>query len=621
MNGPFTIFTVDQSNISRYLCVLDQNNSRALFYQDDNRFGGIPSVLDLFQPSYNLSFYDAVIYYNGYNYSAWLTNVEHNEIELWSGSLTDLVLEKNISDGWGTVFGIAVDEANGLIYGSDRSNNRIIKYSMNETDVVLATYGGTDTSQVTSTPTNSTLFQPSRLVLDCMSNLWVCDSGNHRVLRYSNSTIGADLVLGQPSFSTRIAGDALSLINFNNPRGMAFNNDCTKFWVADSNYRILQFTSPFSSGQKADSYFGGTMGCSESMIGLPYDIAYDTDNNTLWIADYCNNRVLAGNPATPSPSSELTTSISQTASLTTTPSTSALATTSQTASLTTKPSTSALATTSQTASLTTTPSTSALATTSQTASLTTTASASALATTSQTASLTTTASVLMTPTQSLSPSISTSPIQQFITLNLTCQNFTNDNCVVQAVNLSNYEQLIFNSTILTITGTLTLSNYSQIAISANQVIISNSIQFAGTLIIQYSSQNLTESLNVTVARFNSSKGNFSNIEFQDSNDNSKEEDCTKTNSFYGKTSLSVVLSKIGCSTTSDDDTSPSTNTNNGGAATQNKVIIGVVVGIIGALIIIIIVIIIVTAIIALLVAHNKKDMTSVSLATDTTTEL
>jgi uncharacterized protein (TIGR03437 family) len=151
-------------------------------------------------------------------------------------------------------------------------------------------------------------YYPAGLAVDPNNgNLYVADYGDNRVLRFpapfANSTrIEPDLVFGQPSFSSRTAGLSKSVMN--GPRAVAFDS-AGNLWVADSgNHRLLRFSSTVldnSIPPDADAiigqadYFSGTAnrGGSVSASGFdtPAGLAFDSQNN-LYVADYNNSRVL-----------------------------------------------------------------------------------------------------------------------------------------------------------------------------------------------------------------------------------------------------------------------------------------------------------------------------------------
>lgn len=151
-------------------------------------------------------------------------------------------------------------------------------------------------------PTAQTLDNPGQIALDHLGRLWVADYGNHRVVgyyaaSYANSYASADFVFGQDSFTTdNIQTDADS---FQNPLGVWVGEDDT-LWVADSfNHRVLKFSSVSSKANGADAdgvlgkgnFVSSTPGTSSTNMSVPSALSTDSAGR-LWVAEALNHRVL-----------------------------------------------------------------------------------------------------------------------------------------------------------------------------------------------------------------------------------------------------------------------------------------------------------------------------------------
>ena len=114
--------------------------------------------------------------------------------------------------GFNVPLGLSVDPLTGNLYVADINNNRVLRFlspfanlTRIEPDAVFGQPNST--SRTASTPTNSSLNQPRAVALDPAGNLWVADSGNHRLLRFNASVLNsptppaADTVIGQKDFS------------------------------------------------------------------------------------------------------------------------------------------------------------------------------------------------------------------------------------------------------------------------------------------------------------------------------------------------------------------------------------------------------------------------------------
>jgi len=138
--------------------------------------------------------------------------------------------------------GMYVDSA-GNLYVPDINNHRVLKYISPFTTDTIAdeVWGQVDFAgnkpNLTGTP-----FNPTPL--------------NNRVLRFPEGAKTADLVLGQPNFTT--GGDFSGgggMNQMSGPSAVAFDPQ-GRFYVADTaNNRILFFAPPFSNGMNATGTF------------------------------------------------------------------------------------------------------------------------------------------------------------------------------------------------------------------------------------------------------------------------------------------------------------------------------------------------------------------------------
>lgn len=171
-----------------------------------------------------------------------------------------------------------------------------------------AVFGQPDyTTQAAGTPVSaSTLKTPTAAVIDSQGTLWVADSANNRVLGFQNAssitTNGspADFFFGQPSTSSFASATTSS--GMKTPTGVAVDGNGSLYVVDTGNNRILKFTDPNVVGNgstaiNADSQFGqinylvGTAGTTQSTFTAPSYAKVDGSGN-LWVSDTGNNRVL-----------------------------------------------------------------------------------------------------------------------------------------------------------------------------------------------------------------------------------------------------------------------------------------------------------------------------------------
>jgi uncharacterized protein (TIGR03437 family) len=252
----------------------------------------------------------------------------------------------SLSSGLYLPVAVAVD-AKGSLYVSDAGNNRIVRYpapfAQNVTPVLgnlaigqPALGTGTSPNQGQSAPTASTLWLSGAngaiynggLAFDAQGNLWATDAGNNRVVRYNTGslsaggTVSADLVLGQPNFTTNSVLTGVTPLRANKgvlslPFGVTVSQS-GDIYVSDRGARVLYFHGPISgNGQAANRILGvvvqtkdqpnppGLNGCpsippqpceitlgaqSGSTILPAYGLA--TVGDKLFVADAFNNRIV-----------------------------------------------------------------------------------------------------------------------------------------------------------------------------------------------------------------------------------------------------------------------------------------------------------------------------------------
>ncbi|MBK7974234.1 MAG: hypothetical protein IPK07_13460 [Deltaproteobacteria bacterium] len=210
--------------------------------------------------------------------------------------------------------GVAVDGF-GTVYVADTSNSRVVAFEDPFSDTTAdQVFGQGDfTARNPSFPygTASSLVAPQGVALGPTNDLWVADTLDHRVVRFSNApsqpatSASADLVLGQSGFVSSVSfppyTSGCAANRMNAPEGVTLGPS-GRLYVADTqNHRVLVFAPPFASGMNADAVLGqanltscaanrgGAAGAST--LASPRGVLEDELRN-LYVADYGNNRAL-----------------------------------------------------------------------------------------------------------------------------------------------------------------------------------------------------------------------------------------------------------------------------------------------------------------------------------------
>src|SRR6185312_16089069 len=171
--------------------------------------------------------------------------------------------------------GIAIDNS-GNLYVSDSNNNRVQKF--NSAGVYQSQFGssGSGNGQF-SGPGSPQL----GITLDSSGNIYVVDTGNNRVEKFSHFA----------SYISQFGSFGSGNGQFNGPYGIAVDSSNNTYVVDESNNRVEKF----NSAGVYQSQFGST-GNSSGQFNIPRGIAVDSSDN-IYVTDISNNRVQKFNSA------------------------------------------------------------------------------------------------------------------------------------------------------------------------------------------------------------------------------------------------------------------------------------------------------------------------------------
>jgi VCBS repeat-containing protein len=186
---------------------------------------------------------------------------------------------------------VAIDPITGKIFVSDTGNNRVLRFSKNETTISEAVFGDAG---------SYTMGEPMGLHIDPLGRLWVADMNNHRVLRFDHASskptrAPPDGILGKAEF---LEYSITSQDAMKSPTDVWVDPTGT-LWVADSeNHRILRFNDAAQKENfaNADAVLGQPNFTSmesdlgQSKMNTPRSIVVHQGH--LFVADFTNNRVL-----------------------------------------------------------------------------------------------------------------------------------------------------------------------------------------------------------------------------------------------------------------------------------------------------------------------------------------
>jgi uncharacterized repeat protein (TIGR01451 family) len=205
--------------------------------------------------------------------------------------------------------GVAVDEVDHRLFVTDSSNHRVLVYNLNVTTNVLDDYeadyvlGQADFYSADNSPTSSTLYYPSDLDYDSTNKLlYVADTLNNRVAVFDVTSItngeAVAYALGQSNTSNN--SSATTQAGMSRPTDIAYDSVNEILYVADLlNHRVLSYdVSTLTTGENAANVLGQvdfvtkTTGLTQSTMNRPQNLDIDPVNNYLYVVDDSNNRVL-----------------------------------------------------------------------------------------------------------------------------------------------------------------------------------------------------------------------------------------------------------------------------------------------------------------------------------------
>src|SRR5208283_2360827 len=239
LHGPIAV-AIDASVVPNRLYVSDSENNRILGYKDVATLinGGLADLV-IGQPAFS--------------------STGCNNGGLTGGSLC-------------LPSGVAVD-ANGNLYVTDNSNNRVLEYNTpfagcgsfpcvgGSANRVFG-QGGSFTSATCNKGGSSanSLCGPFGVALDALGNLYVSDSTNNRVLEYNTplTNTTANRVFGQGgyfSFATCNIG-GVSASSLCEPHGVALDASGNLYVADENNDRVLEYNAPFSANPTAATCSG-----------------------------------------------------------------------------------------------------------------------------------------------------------------------------------------------------------------------------------------------------------------------------------------------------------------------------------------------------------------------------
>ncbi|MBG6128787.1 sugar lactone lactonase YvrE [Aquimarina sp. EL_43] len=228
-----------------------------------------------------------------------LVTLSVNGTTLTGPEFSYIITEVNVStlagstsgfaDGQGSVaqfnrpYGIAIDTDNNL-YIADSYNHKIRKIT---SEGVVSTLAGSTSGFADGQGSAAQFLAPKGITIDIDNNLYVTDTGNHKIRKITPEGVVSTLAGSTSGF----ADGQGSAVQFNAPSGITMDTD-NNLYVADiRNHKIRKITPEGVVSTLAGSNRGFADGQGSAVqFNFPHGITIDTDTN-LYVADTENHKI------------------------------------------------------------------------------------------------------------------------------------------------------------------------------------------------------------------------------------------------------------------------------------------------------------------------------------------
>jgi sugar lactone lactonase YvrE len=196
------------------------------------------------------------------------------------------------ADGAGTAAefnsprGVAIDSG-GNVFVADRFNHKIRKIT---SDGVVTTFAGSGSiGSADGMGTMASFSYPSGVAIDSIGNLYVADRSNHKIRKITSTGVVTTLAGSGVQGSADGAGVASS---FRTPLGVAVDSAGNVFVADSGNHKIRKITSTGVVSTLAGS---GSIGSADGMGAMgsfryPNSVAIDSNGN-VYVADRSNHKI------------------------------------------------------------------------------------------------------------------------------------------------------------------------------------------------------------------------------------------------------------------------------------------------------------------------------------------
>ena len=220
------------------------------------------------------------------------------------------------SNQFGSNPGAIFLDAKGRLWVPDYGGNRVLRFDAaslrDSSPGADRVYGQPDFTTFGDGTTAAKMYHPYGVCVDAADRLWVADTTNNRVLRFDSITTkpsgaAADGVLGQADFTTKTAGTGNN--GLKSPTGVTLSASGSLYVSCPDANRVMRFDNAAGLGANAPAsavlgqpdFTTTTADTTAAKMRTPFG-AWITPDDSLWVADSINSRVLRFNNASTKPS-------------------------------------------------------------------------------------------------------------------------------------------------------------------------------------------------------------------------------------------------------------------------------------------------------------------------------
>ena len=266
-----TLYIADSSNNRVIVIQPGSTNATGIIGSYGNASNQLNGPTDVFVTSTFIYILDA----NNYRVQRWSRNGSNMSTV---AGITGIKGNTSSTITFKYSYGIYVDQY-GYLYVSDQSNNRVLRYSpgssSGDSGVMVA---GTGTGG--SAP--SQLKGPSTLFVDNDRTMYIADTNNHRIQKWTYGACSGATVAGMG-----IPGATSNQLNY--PAAVVVDSNQYMYITDSFNHRIQRWATGACAGECLVGC-SGSLGIGSAQLLFPQSVFFD-NQGALYVSDGNNNRV------------------------------------------------------------------------------------------------------------------------------------------------------------------------------------------------------------------------------------------------------------------------------------------------------------------------------------------